>query len=176
MALLAAVGCLAISSTASAGPYLGLSLGTSPSMDGKIGSVDADSSGRSLRGLIGMRFMNISAEGALNGFDVATTNYGEHTAYQLSAAVKVSMPIALGFEGFARGGLERTWLSMGNDDLDFSGNGFLLGIGFEYRLDVILASASVFVDYDYHRVTLSNASDSSGENIGVWALGFTFGI
>lgn len=172
-------GCLAItavSSTASAGGYLGVSLGTEPSMDGKVGSVVASPTGRSLRGLIGTRFGNVSLEGALNGFDMTTAHFGEQTAYQLSAALKLSLPIGQGFEVFARGGLERTWLSMGSSDFDFTGDGFLLGAGFEYRLDAVLTNASVFVDYNFHRSTMKNLRDDSPEDMRMWSIGVTIGI
>lgn len=165
---------LALSTSASAGGYVGLALGTQPSMNDEFDSV-ATPFGRSLRGLVGFRFANVSLEGALNGFSVATQR-GDQTVYQGSVALKLSIPIGSGFEGFVRGGLERTWLSLDDDTFDFSGDGFLVGGGIEYRLNAILANASIFVDYTYHKATLDNDRGSVDTTSGMWGLGVTVGL
>jgi hypothetical protein len=166
---------MAISSTASAGGYLGLALGTSPSTNDAMNNV-AQPLGRSLRGLLGIRFSNVSLEGGLNGFNVATQR-GDQTVYQGSIALKLSIPIANNFEAFGRGGVERTWLSLGDSTRDLEGDGWLLGGGIEYRLNALVANASVFVDYMYHRTDLSNnAGTIHDASTGMWGLGFTIGI
>src|SRR5437660_991120 len=95
---LLATACLTISTAASAGGYLGMALGTQPGINGDFEQQIGEPSGRSLRGLIGLRFANVSLEGALNGFDVMTMRYGEHTAYQLSGALKLNVPLGNSFE------------------------------------------------------------------------------
>lgn len=167
---------MALSSTASAGGYLGLALGTEPSTNDAMSNV-AKPLGRSLRGLVGFRFANVSIEGALNGFNVATQSRGDQTVYQGSVALKLNIPIADNFEAFGRGGIERTWLSLGDSARDLSGDGWLLGGGIEYRLNAVLANASVFLDYTYHRTDLSNnAGTIHDASTGMWGLGFTIGI
>lgn len=175
-ALLVATGLLGISTTtASAGGFLGLALGTEPGVNDEM-EARATPVGRSLRGLGGMRFGNFSIEGALNGFGVATGR-GDQTVYQASAAAKLNLPIGNSFEGFGRAGLERTWLSFGDERYDLTGNGFLVGAGFEYRLSGVLASASLFVDYTIHRATLEDArSNQVEETSRVWGLGFLIGF
>lgn len=175
-ALLVAAGCFAISRAASAGSYLGLALGTEPGVDSDFEQAVGQPSGRSLRGLVGVRFGNVSLEGALNGFDVATHRLGDHTAYQLSGALKLSLPLGNNFEGFARVGLERTWLNLGGNGFDLMGDGFLVGGGFEYRLDAVLTNASIFVDYNVHRATLSSDRFHGDETLRIWGLGFSVGI
>ena len=175
-ALLVATGCLAISSTASAGGYLGLALGTEPGVDGDFPQLVGQSSGRSVRGLAGIRFGNVSLEGALNGFDVATIRFGDKTEYQLSGAVKLNLPLGNNFEGFARVGLERTWLNQDSEGFDLQGDGFVIGGGFEYRLDAVLTNASIFVDYNVHHVTLDAIRFSTDQTLRIWALGFSIGI
>jgi hypothetical protein len=175
-ALVLATGLLAISTTASAGGYLGLALGTSPAVNDEM-STTAAPEGRSLRGLGGVRFGNFSIEGALNGFGVLTKNQGDRTVYQLSAAAKLNLPLGNNFEGFGRAGLERTWLDLDDDRYNFTGNGFLIGGGFELRLrDLGLGSASVFVDYTIHHATLEDTRGQVDETARIWALGFTIGI
>ena len=174
-ALLVATSLMAISSTASAGGYLGLALGTEPASNDELSDI-ATPSGRSLRGLGGIRFGNVSIEGAVNGFGVLTGR-GEQTVYQASAALKLSLPLGNNFEGFGRAGLERTWLSLDDSRYDLSGDGFLIGGGFELRLNAILANASIFVDYTVHRATLEDGrSNELDATTGIWGLGFTVGI
>jgi hypothetical protein len=175
-ALLVATGCLAISSTASAGGYLGLALGTEPGTNDQFVQDVAAPVGRSLRGLGGVRFGNVSLEAALNGFTVLTKHVGEQTMYQVSGALKLSLPLGNNFEGFGRVGLERTWLNLQDDGANLAGNGFVVGGGFEYRLNGILGNASIFVDYNIHHATLDAQRFSKDETMRIWGLGFTVGI
>lgn len=179
-ALLLATGLMAISTTASAGAsgYLGLGLGTEPGISGDLTTMapNVSPAGRSLRGLGGVRFGKFSIEGALNGFGVAT-NRGDKTIYQFSVAAKFNLPLGNNFEAFGRAGLERTWLSLDDERYDFTGNGFLVGAGFEYRLTTsVVSNASIFVDYNIHHATLENPHGQLGETSRIWALGFTIGF
>ena len=174
---LLATGLLAISSTASAGGYLGLALGTEPGVNDEMAHDVGNPSGRSLRALGGMRFdNNFAIEGALNGFGVVAPNRGDQTAYQISAAAKLNLPLGNDFEGFVRLGLVRTWLNVGDDRYNWAGNGFLVGGGFAYRLDAVLNRAAVFVDYTIDHATLENTRDKRDETARIWGLGFTIGL
>ena len=174
-ALLVVTALTAMSSTASAGGYLGLGLGTEPGANTELKFV-ATPSGRSARALGGVRFGNFAVEGAVNGFGVLTSR-GDRNVYQLSAALKLNLPIGSQFEGFGRAGIERTWLNVDDPSYDLRGDGFLIGAGFEYRLNAVLANSSIFVDYTIHRATLEDArSNSVDATSRVWGLGFTIGI
>lgn len=174
-ALLLAASLTAISTPAWAGGYLGLALGTEPGVSGDLDDL-ATANGRSLRGLGGFRFGNIAIEGALNGFGVLTGR-GEQNVYQLSAAGKLNLPLGNGFEVFGRAGLERTWLSFDDERYDLAGTGFLVGAGFEYRLNLGVTSASVFVDYTIHRAKLEDGQAREVDaTTRMWGLGFTVGI
>lgn len=162
---------LAISTPALADGYLGLGLGTQPSVNDAMMST-AVPEGRSARGLAGVRFGNVALEGALNGFGVIAD--GDRNMYQLSAALKLSIPLGNHFEAFGRGGLERTWLSLDNRDL--TGDGYLFGGGFEYRLSALIANASLFVDYSYHTAALDDVNRKIDVTSRFWGLGFTVGI
>jgi hypothetical protein len=172
---LVVLGLLGISTTtASAGGYLGLALGTLPAVNDEMAAT-AQPTGRSLRLLGGARFGNISIEGAFNGFGVATANTDQNVL-QLSAAAKFNLPLGNNFEGFGRAGLERTWLSVGDDRYNLTGNGFQVGAGFEYRLNVGVTSGSLFVDYTIHHATLENTRGKVDETSRIWGLGFTVGF
>jgi hypothetical protein len=160
---------------AAADTYLGLALGSQPGVNDAMASFSPPS-GRSLRGLAGLRFGNVSLEGGLNGFGVIFENQ-DKTVYQLSAALKLSLPLGNNFEAFGRAGLERTWLNLDDPRNDLMGDGWVAGAGFEYRLNAIVSNASLFADLNVHRVTLeaqdNNKLDTTTR---IWSLGFTVGI
>jgi hypothetical protein len=153
-----ATGVLAISSTALAGPvsgYVGIALGTQPGLNQKLHDF-ANPMGRSLRGLGGARFGMFSVEAALNSFDVVTRGYGDRSVTELSLAAKLNVPIDNDFELFGRFGIEETWFDLGDDRVNFSGAGFLIGAGVAYRIKLTAVDLSLFVDYNIHQATLSN--------------------
>ena len=175
-ALVLVVGSLAISSTAVAGGYLGLALGTQPGANDDFETKIGAPTGRSLRGLAGLRFGNVSIEAALNGFDVLAPRYGEHTAYQASASLKLNLPIGNDFEVFGRVGAERTRLTLNNNGFDFTGDGLLAGAGIEYRLNAVLANASIFLDYNVHHSTMESVRFNVDDTLRIWAIGFSVGL
>lgn len=175
--LLVVTALVATSASASAGTYLGLSIGTDPGVNDQfLASTTATPEGRSLRGLVGFRFGNFAIEGALNGFGVRLPTFGAQRVYQGSVAGKLSVPLPNNFEVFGRGGLERTWLNIGDERYNYMGDGYLLGAGFELRLNAVLANASLFVDYTIHHATLRSTTQEVDETSRIWALGFTVGI
>lgn len=176
-ALLAAtvlVSLTGVTATASAGGYLGLALGTQPAVNENMNQIGLPLS-RSLKLLGGLRFGNVSLEGALNGFTVLAGGF-ERNVYQASAALKLSLPLGNDFEGFGRVGVERTWLNYDDERYDREGDGYLVGAGFEYRLNAIVANASLFVDYTLHRTTLVNTREEVDAISRMWSLGFTIGL
>lgn len=178
-ALLAAA-VIAVPTVAHAG-YLGLGIGTEPAMNSEAEPL-ATPTGRSLRILGGMRWGNVSLEGNFSGFHALNRNVvGEHTQYGAAVIGKLSLPFGSGFEGYARLGLERSWLKLDSPvdgkDPDYSGNGWLLGGGFEYRLDALVTNASIFLDYTVHSASLDNGGRTKlDETYRLWTLGFSVGI
>jgi Outer membrane protein beta-barrel domain len=151
----------ALATSASAGTYLGIAVGTEPSVNDTFTAATASTpSGRSLRGLVGMRFANLSVEGAVNGFGVTLPAFGAENVYQASLSLKLSLPLGNNFEAFGRGGLERTWLTLGDAAYDYTGDGYQLGAGFEFKLDT----------------TLANTTQRFDATSGMWGLGVTIGI
>jgi hypothetical protein len=177
MRALLAAAVITIPTVAHAGGYLGLGIGTEPAMSDRAEAYAAPS-GRSLRVLSGMRFGMFSIEGNVTGFGVVSPRVrGDHNEYTLTGAGKLSLPFGSGFEGFARLGVERTWLSLDNDAVDMAGNGWVIGGGFEYRFDTGIGGAAVFVDYNVHTMTLENQAKSKMDaTYRLWTLGFSVGI
>lgn len=176
-ALLLATALVAASATAaSADTYLGLGIGTAAS--GHVGT-DASSQGndgnRTGKLLLGFRFGNLSVEGGAMRFTQGYRNEA-HDGTSLSAALKYSLPLGNGFEVFGRGGLQRTDLSGMSSDL--TGNGWLLGGGFEYRLNLGVTAASLFVDYTHNSTTFQPDPHQPAidETASMWMAGATLAL
>ena len=126
-----------------------------------------------------MRWAQISAEGSVGGYSLlqtGTRNTG-FDAYQASAALKASLPLGNNFEVFGRGGLQHLWLKGADPEFDASGNGFLLGAGFEYRLNLGIGQGSIFIDYQFNKAKL-DGDNMEHEDLSsrMWTLGLTVGI
>lgn len=176
-ALLVAAVLAGVSATASAGGFVGLGVGAEPAVNDGLMETGIFPAGRSLRVLGGYRFNNnLSVEGAINGFGVATGR-GDQTVYQVAAGAKFNLPLGNDFEAFGRAGLEHTTLDLGDSRYNLGGNGFLVGAGFEYKLNAVIAGAGLFVDYTIHHATLEDArSNQVSETSRIWALGVTYGF
>ena len=181
-ALVTAVTLASLTSVASAGTYIGLGIG-SESRGGAEGTNGADLGSmdgyeRSGRLMVGTRISKLSVEGQASRFDT-TLSTSPYDATQLALALKLSIPLGNNFEFFGKGGLHRTWLSTvgGPEVLDAVGSGLLLGAGFEYRLNLGVTAASIFVDYQ--RASADYQSEYPMEWSGVtsmWTLGATVSL
>ncbi|HEY4241616.1 MAG TPA: outer membrane beta-barrel protein [Kofleriaceae bacterium] len=163
---------VASSAPAFAGVYLGLGVGSSPSVGKDAGQYMTPDS-RSGRILAGYRFGHISIEGEGIGFG-ANSQRCDCDVYQLAASVKYSLPLSAGFEAFGKLGLEHMSWNQNGDGYDWSGNGYGGAAGLEYRFSVALTSASIFVDYEIHHATLSH--DANPVTMGLTPRMFTLGL
>lgn len=173
---IAAVLLAASTSVASAGTYLGIGIGTSA--DGSLGDSDTvEGAGRSGRLMLGSRFGRLSIEGQASRFDLMFAGGGAYESTQLGAGLKANVPLGNNFELFGKGGVQRTWLNLDGTAYDLAGNGWFLGGGIEYRLDLAVTAASIFVDYQYSSTTLTNERmlEVDGSS-GMWTLGATVSL
>lgn len=173
-ACLVAATLVALSGTASAG-YVGLGIGSQPALGD---DAEVRPTSRSAKLLAGSRWGRFSIEGALGGFGIGRAAPGSlefGNAYQLSLSGKFNLPLGDNFEAFGRVGLAHTWLDAEELVYEAEGNGFLVGAGIEYRLDVGVAGASLFFDYqinraalegDYQRYDLTSRMFSIGATVG----------
>jgi hypothetical protein len=174
---LAAALLVASTSLASAGTYVGLGIGTSAG--GSMNGTDTvDGGGRSGRLMIGSRFGKLSIEGQGGRFDMQFPA-SRYEASELGVGLKLNVPIGNNFELFGRGGIERTWLTATTSaNMDAAGNGWFLGGGVEYRLNLGLTAASLFLDYQ--RTTTSVTADANmaqfDASAGMFTLGATLSI
>jgi hypothetical protein len=177
-ALLAVALVATTSGVASAGGYLGLGLGTSPSVSGDSG--EFDSAGRSARLIGGFHFGRFGVEGSIGGFDAQEklqASWYPSKVYLASISGKYNLPLSDGFEAYGRVGLQRTWFSIENDDrFDASGNGLIAGVGMEYKLDLKATAASIWLDYQYSRASLDGELTKSSLSARMWTIGFSIGF
>lgn len=178
---LAAVLLVASTSMASAGTYVGLGIGTASNGSGvrsdgtDVGSTDGFE--RSGRLMLGTRLSKLSIEGQGSRYDMSLSTHSLQVT-QLGIGLKLSIPLGNNFEAFGRGGLERTWLNHGtNNMLDAAGNGWFLGGGFEYRLSLGVTAASLFVDYQRSSTDIvDNRMIEHNVSSGMWTLGATVSL
>jgi hypothetical protein len=172
---LAAVLLAASTTAASAGTYLGIGVGTSA--DGSVGdSETVEGGGRSGRLLLGSRFGKLAVEGQAGRFDMMFANSVFETT-QLGVGLKLNIPLGNNFEVFGKGGVQRTWLSNDNSMYDAAGNGWFAGGGVEYRLNLGVTAASLFMDYQHSSSTLTNERMQEMDgSTGMWTLGATVSL
>jgi hypothetical protein len=165
---------------ASAGTYLGAGIGPEANVGANAGFIAG--SGRSFRLLGGMKFGRLSGELSITSNGLALDARGSalpYSGYELGLAGKYSFPLGSNFEVFGKAGVQRTAFSSNDDpNYDVSGNGILVGAGFEYRLSVgPISAGSLWVDYTHHQASLSGAQyQVDGARVGMWMLGFTVGL
>lgn len=168
----------ATTSVASAGTYLGAGIGTSASLGGD--HTPYASNGRSGRLILGFGFGRIGIEANATRYGLARGTEG-FQATSLAAALRVGFPLGNNFELFGRGGLERTWLTTSGTDPEPSGNGWLLGIGAAYKVNLGITGASIFIDYTHDETGFSftdahNQMGKFNQSAGLWTLGLTLAL
>ena len=172
----------ASTSVASAGTYLGAGIGTSASIGGDHNRYAPD--GRSGRLILGFGFgrIGVEANATRYGLDNAGVSWNATTA---AVAVRAAFPIGYNFELFGRGGVERTWLTTnapGPGMPEPSGNGWLLGAGVDYKINLGITGGSIFLDYTYDQTGFSSTDPQSrrtqqfDQSAGMWTLGLTLSI
>ena len=159
----------ATAATSSAGTYLGLGVGTSANVAGQMTTFSGDGD-RSGKLIIGQQFGRISIEGTATRYGLLNYGHTPFDATEAAAALKLSLPVGNNIELFGRAGLERTWLS--GPQFDLAGNGFLVGAGLQYRLDLGIGAGAVFVDYNRTSTNFqaSNKTTLQG-SASIWSLG-----
>ena len=164
---------------ASAGTYLGLGVGTNASghisNDANSMTTDGNHSGRAL---IGIGFGHLAIEGSGTRYTMPFAGRSTDDT-SLAAQLKYSLPLGNNFEAFGRGGLQRTYLSApGLMNGGTSGNGWVLGGGFEYRLNLVATAASIFVDYTHSQTSFDWGAGRQplDATATMWTLGLTVSI
>jgi len=180
--VLVAASLAASATTASAGGYIGLGIGTGAASSGETG-LDAD--GRSGHLVLGYRFNpkvgpgTIAVEGLVSRYDMVRSDLHQYTGTTLALAGRYNFPLGNNFELYGRLGIQHTRVEPKVYTEPYSGTGFLIGPGVEYRIPLGSVVLAFFIDY-----TIQYAS-TKDETVGVdgldlltrmWTLGATIGF
>jgi hypothetical protein len=175
--LAAGLGLVAASgTTASAGGYLGIGVGTNAVSEATDKLLE---DGRSVRLLGGSRWGRFAIEGMLGAFGLGLADRSGAApldGYQLALAAKYSLPLADAFHVYGRGGAQRTWATGALSEYDVAGTGFLVGAGFEIDVRTGIGSGSIWVDYQVSRTALSGDRFDLEATTRQWTLGVTVAL
>lgn len=162
---------------AHAGPteYVSLGIGTTANTGGDLSSMDSNGIAGSL--FVGHSFGLVSIEAGLSkyGFKNQNQDWGN---ISLGAAGKLTVPVMPLLGAYLRLGIEKTWQngSAKSADSDYTGTGWLAGIGAAYKLNLGATSGAVWADFTRHDASFVNDTRSRDGNIDVISLGITVGF
>jgi hypothetical protein len=176
------VALASMSSIASAGTYVGLGIGSEANGSATLANGNdtaMDGFDRSGRLMLGTRLSRISIEGQASRYELGFRDRN-YQGTQAALLLKLSVPLGNNFELFGKGGVQRTWLTNEgtNSDLDVAGSGLVFAGGFEYRLNLGVTAASVFVDYQRSSADYKNDQMTTTWNgsTSMWTLGATVSL
>lgn len=150
----AAVVTLALASSAHAGGYVGAGIGSDSGLSGDLEAhFSTDDEAGSSRVLLGHRMGAVAVEASLFGAEMngasGWSGTGQYTTTSLGVDLKLFMPLVGPLEGFAKGGLNKTWLRSPDtrDNFDYSGRGYELGAGLQLTFGLPLTEVGLWLDF-----------------------------
>ncbi len=157
-----------------AGPYLGLGVGTAPTLGDSMQPLEPTSR----CGLVGLgqRLGPLALEAGLSGYELQRATAEQGRSLSAFGGGKLYVELEGQLEAFARGGVERTWLSGSGAMADYQGDGAYVGIGAELRLALPLGQTSLWVDYTRHQATLRAGVAELDASAGRWTVGLSIGL
>jgi len=162
---------------ASAGPseYVSLGVGATANTGGDLGRFDSNGTAGSL--FVGHNLGLFSVEAGLSkyGFKSASQSWSN---ISLGAAGKLTVPVMPMLGAYLRLGIEKTWSdgSSSNADADYTGTGWMAGIGVAYKLNLGATSGAVWADFTRHDASFVNDANERDGNVDVVSLGISVGF
>lgn len=154
---IALLSILGIAGTASAETYLGVGIGTEAPISGSLGDTFSTNDTTHGRLVLGKRFGKLAIEGSLFGTEMFN---GEEDAAIAALGVDLKYHMALGgnFEAYLKGGLHKAYLQSNADSSfdEFEGQGYQYGAGLQYRFNMAVSSASLWLDYTRVQFDVAN--------------------
>lgn len=174
---------LAISSSAYAGGYLAVGVGSDADIGGDLGGMYSAKGSDHGRLAIGQRTGPLAIEASIFGTGLApvTGADGDYSAISLGVDLKYYFNLTGPIEAYGRGGLTKTWLGAdgsGTFGSDMSGRGYALGAGLQYTFRWLpLGEAAVWVDYTHHSVSLHDSDLAVVDgNVKLLTVGLSIGL
>lgn len=173
---------LGISSSAHAGGYLAVGVGSDADIEGDLGSMYNAQGSDAARLAIGQRTGPVAIEASIfgTGLNSVSGAEGDFSAISLGVDVKYFFSLTGPLEAYGRGGLNKTWLGAdhGVDGADLEGRGYSLGAGLQYSFRWLpLGEAAVWLDYSLQSLRLhdSNLAAVDG-NVKLLTVGLSIGL
>lgn len=125
---------------------------------------------------LGQRLGPLALEAGLSGYELQRATAEQGRSLSAFGGGKLYVELEGQLEAFARGGVERTWLSGSGAMADYQGDGAYVGIGAELRLVLPLGQTSLWVDYTRHQATLRAGVAELDASAGRWTVGLSIGL
>lgn len=169
--LLSLASVLATSSLASAGTYVSLGLGGTPDPQGelKVAASTGTSDVAQRKAALGWSLGRIAIE-------ATAARYALGSGHATAAGVqgRLTIPLDGHFGAYGRVGVERAWLSDLDPRLGDTADGWVGGVGVEYRLTApLLGQAAIWAEVTQDQLTF--ADDTKG-GARMWTLGASLGL
>lgn len=156
---------LAAPTSADAGGYIGLGIGTNAKLHGDLAAHFDSSDTSSARLTIGSRTGPLALEGSIYGTELrsVTARVAGSDTSMVSAEIGLKYYFNLQgrLEAYLGGGLNKSWINDENQavmDEGFSGSGYSASVGLQYSLRAVLTQASVWLDYTHSEALLVHSS------------------
>jgi hypothetical protein len=162
---------------ASAGPteYVSLGVGATANTSGDLSSMDSNGTAGSL--FVGHSMGMFSLEAGLSKYGFKNSNQS-WSNLALGAAGKLTVPVMPMLGAYLRVGIEKTWSdgSANSGDADYTGTGWMAGIGAAYKLNLGATSGAVWADLTRHDASFVNDARSRDGSTDVISIGITVGF
>lgn len=175
----------AVPHAAQADGYVGAGMGSDSQLGGEIAShFDTSENTNSSRVLLGQRFGAVALEASVFGSQLqgasGLTGSGDYSTLSLGVDLKYHVGLVGSLEGYAKIGLNKTWLtgSDTSEELDYSGRGEALGAGLQYSFNLALTQIGLWADYTFQKTDLRDdgRQQALDGEIGMFNLGLSIGL
>lgn len=170
-----ALATFGLAGTAEADSYIGLGIGTEAPIGGSLGEMVSTNDSHHGRLILGSGFGPLALEGSVFGTGLA----GERSLIALGVDLKYTIGIAGGFGVYLKGGLHRAFLEADDNEwLDqYDGNGYQYGAGMQYKFDLAVSSAALWLDYTRSHFELDDEEAAPVEGTGkLLTIGLSIGF
>jgi opacity protein-like surface antigen len=158
------------------GGFVSVGLGVSLNVAGK--GLDEWSAGGGLGSVfVGQRFGYFGVEAGLTYYGLETSNDEAVKNLGLAAAGRFQYPVTPVIAPYVRLGLEKTWLDRERaGSLDYTGVGWLAGLGVEYTLNLSFLRAAAFAELTRHDASFTNENRELDGHIDTISIGIAAGF
>lgn len=168
---------LGLAGTAVADTYLGLGIGTEAPITGSLGDAFSTDDATHGRLVLGKRFGKLAIEGSIFGTEMF--NGGQEAAIAaLGVDLKYHLPLASNFEAYVKGGLHKAYVQSDTDGRldEFEGQGHQYGAGLQYRFNMAVSSAALWLDYSRTQFDVADEGAELGGTAKMLQIGVSIGF